>query len=191
VSSEPSPNSGILLAWVPLAAADQELLPLLDERERARYRGYAAEADRGRFLLGAALLRVAAAELLGRAPGSLVVDRRCATCGGWHGRPALPGYGLDVSVTHSGLLVAVAVTGSGRVGVDAERIGGRDPVEVSAWCAREARFKCGTPAASVIEVAAPLPGYRLALATDRPESPVRLRDATAALSAAARRLPAG
>jgi hypothetical protein len=50
----------------------------------------------------------------------VVVDRSCPSCGRHHGRPHLPGTGLDVSISHSGATVAVAVSNAGPVGVDAQ-----------------------------------------------------------------------
>jgi 4'-phosphopantetheinyl transferase len=52
----------------------------------------------------------------------VVVDRACPTCDRPHGRPRLPGTGLDVSISHSGATVAVAVSGAGAVGVDVQQV---------------------------------------------------------------------
>jgi 4'-phosphopantetheinyl transferase len=95
---------------------------LVDEQERARAQRYRLAADRDRFLLGAVLLRTSAGPRLNARPAEVAVDRTCSRCGAQHGRPLLPGTGLHVSVSHSGELVAVALTSSGLVGVDVEAV---------------------------------------------------------------------
>jgi 4'-phosphopantetheinyl transferase len=97
-------------------------LALLDDQERARAERYRLAADRDRFRLGAVLLRAAAARHLDVLPADVAVDRTCARCGAQHGRPQLPGTGLNVSVSHSGEVVAVALTRCGPVGVDVEAV---------------------------------------------------------------------
>ncbi|HEY2505330.1 MAG TPA: 4'-phosphopantetheinyl transferase superfamily protein [Streptosporangiaceae bacterium] len=96
-------------------------LALLDAAERARAAGYLRTEDRDRFALGAVLLRAVASRRLGSTPVSLTVERGCERCGRQHGRPRLPqAPGLHASVSHSGAVVAVALTGAGAVGVDVE-----------------------------------------------------------------------
>jgi 4'-phosphopantetheinyl transferase len=97
-------------------------LALLDDQERARAQRYRLAADRDRFRLGAVLLRAAAARHLDVAPADVAVDRTCGRCGAQHGRPQLPGTGLNASVSHSGEVVAVALTWCGPVGVDVEAV---------------------------------------------------------------------
>jgi 4'-phosphopantetheinyl transferase len=170
---------------VGLTAADIGLLDLLDDRERLRVARCAGEADRGRMLLGAALLRAAAGAMLGVPAGELRVDRSCTSCGGWHGRPTIPGTDLDVSVTHSGSVVAVAtLAGGGRVGVDVERLAGRPAAQVLAWTITEARFKAGGGFDLTIhELPPPAPNHVLTLATDQPHASVQVVDGTALLAA--------
>jgi 4'-phosphopantetheinyl transferase len=48
------------------------------------------------------------------------VSRRCPHCPAPHGRPELPGSPMQVSVSHSGNRVAVAVSDRSAVGVDLE-----------------------------------------------------------------------
>lgn len=163
---------------VGLAVADVSLLDVLDDRERQRIARCTGEADRGRMLLGAALLRAAAGTLLGVPAARLTVDRTCSTCGGWHGRPTVSGADLDVSVSHSGRVVAVAVVRGGRqVGVDVERVGDRSPADVSAWTIEEARFKAGGGRSlTVHELPPPAPGHILTLATSVPNAAPRVVD---------------
>ncbi len=97
-------------------------LLLLDHREVARARQFRQAADSNRCLLGAVLLRVTAARHLGVRPADVTVDRTCGRCGAEHGRPQLPGSGLNASVSHSGDIVAVAITFAGPVGVDVEAV---------------------------------------------------------------------
>jgi 4'-phosphopantetheinyl transferase len=102
----------------------------LSDPERQRAAAALRPIDRDRLLFGAAALRVAVAGLTGCAPQSIDVDRTCARCGAQHGRPLVVGangWGLEVSVSYAGDYVVVAVTSGGRVGVDAERAGGRFP----------------------------------------------------------------
>ncbi len=104
---------------------------LLDPAERVRAGTYARPGDRSRFVLGAALLKLALAADTGLAPGDVAVDRECDQCGQQHGRPRVPGLDVHVSVAHSGSVVAVALTRLGPVGIDVEeRAGAPDPALV-------------------------------------------------------------
>jgi 4'-phosphopantetheinyl transferase len=97
-------------------------LTLLSDPELTRARQYRLAADTDRSLLGAVLLRLAAARHLGIRPADVAVDRTCDRCGAQHGRPRLPGNGVQASVSHSGDIVAVAITSAGPVGVDVEAV---------------------------------------------------------------------
>ncbi|WP_092613499.1 4'-phosphopantetheinyl transferase family protein [Raineyella antarctica] len=146
-------------------------------------------ADQGRSLLGAALLRLAVADHLGVEPTEVVVDRTCGRCGGQHGAPRILGPGSScpwVSVSHSGLLVVVAVAPDGPVGVDVQRLSElSDPDGGQDWACREALVKAGgsgaagwtgaestaddpgpvEPTGDCRELRPPLPGYVAVLAT--------------------------
>ena len=160
-----------------LTTADIGLLDLLDERERDRVRRTVGEADRARMMLGAALLRCAVGARLGVPPEAVTVDRTCSGCGEWHGRPTIPGTDLDVSVSHSGRLAAVAVLSGGRVGVDVERLGDRPLPEVVAWTIEEARFKAGGGSTLwVHDLPSPAPDHVLTVATDHPTAPIHVVD---------------
>jgi 4'-phosphopantetheinyl transferase len=99
---------------------------LLTETEARRADRFRFAADRNRFVLATALLRLAVAERTGSEAAAVRLDRSCDLCGEQHGRPRLPGTGLHASISHSGDVVAVALTGCGPVGVDVEEIGPRD-----------------------------------------------------------------
>lgn len=171
--------SGITVFIAGLTVADSNLLHLLDDRDRLRIGRVAGEADRARILIGAALLRSVAGSMLGIPAREVVVDRTCSDCGGWHGRPTLPGTDLDVSVSHSGTVVAVAaLVGGGRVGVDVERINDRAVPEVIAWTLAEARFKAGGGSGlTVHRLPDPAPGHVMTLATNQPTAGVTVVEA--------------
>lgn len=106
--------------WAHPAAETPALLGLLDEIEQTRYEGYRREADKLRFLTGRALIRGVAAQELGVATKDVVIDSSCFDCGKPHGKPKVAG--LEVSISHSGDWVALAVTDASPVGVDVEEV---------------------------------------------------------------------
>jgi 4'-phosphopantetheinyl transferase len=111
--------------WARAAAYQPWLDTLLDPAERGRRERFAFEADRARFTVGAALLRLVAARLLDVAPDQVDVGRRCPSCGGPHGKPSLGPRAPQVSVSHSGDWVTVATCQDAPVGVDVEHAGRR------------------------------------------------------------------
>jgi 4'-phosphopantetheinyl transferase len=125
---------------------------LLSDEERARALRHHRPEDRARSAGGAALLRSVVGGLTGIAPGAVAVGRRCARCGGPHGRPELPGTGLYASISHAGSWVVVAVTRAGPVGVDIEPASfdaGRDCEVRGEWGWLRARV-AGPSEASVV-----------------------------------------
>jgi 4'-phosphopantetheinyl transferase len=106
--------------WAHPAAETPELLSLLDDIERTRYEAYRRDVDKLRFLTGRALIRGVAAAELGRNPGDITIDSSCFDCGKPHGKPKIDG--LEVSISHSGDWVALAVTDTMPVGVDVEEV---------------------------------------------------------------------
>ena len=138
---------------------DWHVEALLDDAERSRARALRQPDDRLRFMAGVSLLKRAVARMTGRTAVSVMIDRRCATCGGPHGRPRVVGSGVQVSVAHSGARVMVALTEAGPVGVDVEvRAGDRasavaryflaedEPVDqvddvLTYWCRKESVVK--------------------------------------------------
>ena len=113
-------------------------LGLLNGPENERRSRYRIAADRDRFTLATALLRTAVGQRIGLDASAVVIDRTCDSCGQPHGRPRLPMTGLHTSISHSGDLVAVAITSAGPVGVDVEFIGASSYPEILASvCTRE------------------------------------------------------
>lgn len=103
----------------PDQAPDDLLLATVPEPEQLRAGRYRQRLDRLRSLTGAWLLRTAVAAVTGERPSDVRLDRTCADCGQQHGRPRLPAtVGIEVSVSHAGERVAVALTRLGEVGVD-------------------------------------------------------------------------
>jgi 4'-phosphopantetheinyl transferase len=92
---------------------------LLDETERARADRYVRAVDRDRFVLAAALLRIVARRV-GNTTEAVGVDRECDHCGEPHGKPRLTGSAFEVSLSHSGEMVVVAISAQGPVGIDVE-----------------------------------------------------------------------
>jgi 4'-phosphopantetheinyl transferase len=109
-----------------LASVRPAHLRLLNDVEQERRGRYRQEADRARFTVGAALLRLVVADELGVGPTDVRVDRTCARCGEPHGKPRVSGADVYVSISHSGDKVALALTREAAIGVDVEAIGVRD-----------------------------------------------------------------
>ena len=110
--------------WARRRDAAPSLLGLLDQAERERWAAYRRDADRERFLVGCGLAKTVIAACTGQRPVQVSFDRTCRQCGQPHGKPAVRGGGLELSVAHSGDLVAVAVA-TAPVGADVEQLEGR------------------------------------------------------------------
>ncbi|WUI04469.1 4'-phosphopantetheinyl transferase superfamily protein [Spirillospora sp. NBC_00431] len=105
---------------------DAGMRALLDGGERDRYDRFRRPADKARFVTGRFLARTALAEATGLAPGDIRFTTDCPHCGGAHGKPRLPGSGLDFSLSHSGERVVLILAEGAEVGVDVEEESGRD-----------------------------------------------------------------
>ena len=114
--------------WARRQDASPRLAGLLDPAERERWADFRRDADRDRFLVGASLAKTVIAACTGRRPAEVGLDRTCRRCGRPHGKPSVRHGGPELSVAHSGDLVAVAVAAA-PVGVDVEQVDGR-PHEV-------------------------------------------------------------
>lgn len=99
------------------------LWSLCDRAERARAARFVHARDRMQYLSAHSLARVVAGAHLGREPAGLRFVARCTSCGGPHGKPRLdePGVDLELSLSHSGTRVVVAVARGVPVGVDVEQ----------------------------------------------------------------------
>jgi 4'-phosphopantetheinyl transferase len=106
--------------WAAPAFAGEEHKELLSPEERQRYRDLRRQEDKDRFLTGCTLIRLAVGAHLGVAPAEVAVDRRCGDCDRPHGKPAVAG-GPQLSISHSGGQVALALALRHPVGVDVER----------------------------------------------------------------------
>jgi 4'-phosphopantetheinyl transferase len=91
---------------------------LLDRVERGRHDALRRQPDRDRFVVGCAVLRLVAAAHLRMPPEAVPVQRDCPGCGKPHGKTRVAG--LELSLSHSGEWVVVAVSRDLRVGVDIE-----------------------------------------------------------------------
>jgi len=135
--------------WASLAHRADWHTELLDQTERQRRRQYLRAADRDIFTMGVALNRLVLAEQLGIHPASVPLDRTCARCGKPHGRPHLgTGAALDFSISHSGDLIALAVT---RNEAGARRAVGLDVEQISAAIAGQAPVDIALSPAELIE----------------------------------------
>ncbi len=96
--------------------------------------------------------------------------------------------GPHLSVSHSGLVVAVAVCEEARVGVDVQRVADlTEPQGAAAWVEAEAQLKAGADAptgadagagVTVVRLTPPVPGYAAALAVDAGGRPVTTHERT-------------
>jgi 4'-phosphopantetheinyl transferase len=139
--------------WASRADAAPHLDALLDATERARWTAYRRNEDRERFLVGCALAKSAIAGYTGQRPADVKLDRACARCGKPHGKPAVPGSSLQLSVSHSGGKIAVAVADLTPVGVDVEQAdgrapGGEDPAALARYVMSDAELSGLTPGAA-------------------------------------------
>jgi 4'-phosphopantetheinyl transferase len=127
-----------------LVATDQpdavvaRLADLLDPAETERARGFEGAADRRRYTVAHGAVRAILADELGVAPDA--VRWRY----GRHGKPALvDAGGLEVNLSHSGELAALAVSPGRAVGIDLQWMSGTlDALRMSArfFTAEEASY---------------------------------------------------
>jgi 4'-phosphopantetheinyl transferase len=110
--------------WARRQDAAPKLAGLLDAAERERWADFRRDADRDRFAVGCALAKTVIAACTGRRPAEVSLDRTCRQCGRPHGKPSAGPGDPELSVAHSGDLVAVAMAAA-PVGVDVEQVDGR------------------------------------------------------------------
>lgn len=102
-----------------LELSPPQWLELLDDEERMRALRFRREHDRIAYVAAHALLRLVVGKRVGASPSSLIISR------GGFGKPFIDMEefrGMDVSLSHTPGMVAVAVSTSGRVGVDVEAV---------------------------------------------------------------------
>ncbi|MER5931179.1 4'-phosphopantetheinyl transferase superfamily protein [Streptomyces sp. NPDC002054] len=104
-------------------SSPQSWFGLLDSAELTRVSSFAHELDLARFVTGRTLAKTALASLVGTGPEAISFRTRCPGCGGAHGKPQVVGAGAgwELSITHSGDIVAVAIALGSPLGVDVER----------------------------------------------------------------------
>lgn len=111
--------------WASPKQVHPGLVDVLDARERERHGRFRRRADADRYLVAHALLRGVCARASGQKPHELTFHYQCRNCADPkpHGKPypAGPAQGLEVSLTHSGDRVGVALARI-EVGLDVEAV---------------------------------------------------------------------
>jgi 4'-phosphopantetheinyl transferase len=116
--------------WAKPQDATPALESFLDDIERRRWTAYRRDEDRQRFLVGCALVKAAVASREGGPARDVTLDRTCTECGEPHGKPVVKGSAIELSISHSGDRIVVAVAYRTPLGVDVEQVrepGGDDP----------------------------------------------------------------
>ncbi len=115
----PLAAGGCQVWWATASAAAPHLLDLLDADERRRHRTLLRDRDRALFLVAHALARIVAGRHVAVPAGEVgyvpsVANRKPRLCG--------PAAQLELSISHSGDLVVVAISRGIAIGVDVERV---------------------------------------------------------------------
>jgi 4'-phosphopantetheinyl transferase len=108
--------------WVSTASAHKELLRYLDRQERGRWASFHRPADRARYLVAHAMVRIVVAQHLGTSPRSVRFGAdACVRCREPHGKPRVLGRRrIEMSITHSGETAGIAVSWGVPIGIDVE-----------------------------------------------------------------------
>ncbi|WP_242676965.1 4'-phosphopantetheinyl transferase family protein [Streptomonospora litoralis] len=134
------------LWWAAPADASPALLDLLDPAEQQRHARFRLRADRDRYLVAHALARLAVARETGCGPAEVSFTLRCRACerrteprprAEPHGKPVPDGAaaGLEISYSHSGERVLLALARGVALGADVERISAeRDTDGLADYC---------------------------------------------------------
>jgi 4'-phosphopantetheinyl transferase len=110
--------------WANSRDAGEHLVDLLDSAERERWARFRVPRAAAGYLVAHAVARLVLGGLIGIPAGSVEFTVQCVHCGGPHGKPQprSPAEPLELSISHSGDLVAVAFARGVPVGVDVEEI---------------------------------------------------------------------
>jgi 4'-phosphopantetheinyl transferase len=113
------------LWWASASAAGPHLLDLLDAEEHHRHDGFLRGEDRALFLVSHALTRIVTAHHVAIPPRAVRYAGKVAT----YEKPRLGGAAaeLELSISHSGECIVVAISRAVTVGVDVERVMGTGP----------------------------------------------------------------
>ncbi|GAA4897665.1 4'-phosphopantetheinyl transferase [Stackebrandtia albiflava] len=110
----------VVVHWCRVAEFRPSIPPVYTDTERTRAAGLRRPEDRAGYLAAHALVRYAAARLLGADPLSLILRQHCPECGSpRHGKPRMEGVPIEVSLSHTRGFAAAAA-GFRPVGVDIE-----------------------------------------------------------------------
>ncbi|GAA3403017.1 4'-phosphopantetheinyl transferase superfamily protein [Pseudarthrobacter polychromogenes] len=102
--------------WAHRRDADTGLEGILNQQERLRLNSIKCTDTAVSFLMGRSLLRRTVGHLLGCAPEHVRVELSAGT----RGKPLLPGTDWEVSLSHSGPWVGLAITKGTAIGLDIE-----------------------------------------------------------------------
>lgn len=120
-----TPTPGECHVWLVPVRPRPGWSALLDQHERRKADRLTGTPAGTVFVTSRAAQRLVGAHYLGVAPTKVTIDRDCGHCDAQdvrHGRPVFRAAEVDYSVSHTERWLAVAVTGSGRVGVDIEHL---------------------------------------------------------------------
>jgi 4'-phosphopantetheinyl transferase len=109
--------------WADRSVANGRLLKLLDPAEILRSERFRVQPARELFVVAHALARLVLGLHLRVPATDLRFDVTCPRCGQPHGKPRVPG--IELSLSHSGDAVLVAVTPHQPIGVDVEELAER------------------------------------------------------------------
>jgi 4'-phosphopantetheinyl transferase len=154
--------------WAGPGLADPGLLELLDAHERARHARFRAAADRDRYVVAHALVRLVVGAAAGVPPAGVEFALRCRGCERGtdprpepHGKPYPVGAaaGVQVSLSHSGERVVVALARGVEVGVDVETVADARDIEGLAGFALTAAERADLEALPVADRTGAFFGY--------------------------------
>ncbi|MFI7412540.1 4'-phosphopantetheinyl transferase family protein [Streptomyces sp. NPDC049627] len=115
------PKGTVHVWWATVGDVRPHHRHLLGEQERERLAQLRRDGDAARFVMGCALIRLAVSRYTDIAPRDVPVVRECDGCGGPHGKPrAAVGESLELSLSHSGEHIALAVARETPLGIDVE-----------------------------------------------------------------------